>query len=451
MKAKKMISVLLAALLVLAFAACGEKAPSDDPLSLVIGTNTAEYKGCRTALDSEGNDAIIIDFTYHNGGEEAESFEWAYYYSATQGDAEMEYAVVWVSEDSFDTLDESARQEVAPGGSLDISLTYRLTDKTTPIELKVSDLFDEEHDSITIDPATAVPMSQGLESGESKGAPLAPEGGEAGFYLMTHSESDDPNNVIDPETLEMLKSMGLAMYIELREDGTGTFMLDDAYEITWGDGMLTLEDESVPYVIEGENLSITEDGTVFHFVLSDPSVLENTAAGSEDFWLGDWYGWWTVTDGSGYYEEFVGDCWDCCAYIEPYEDNYLMTIWDTDFNDYYEDPLAEVFMELGGFLAFTENGAASSLENEANFFWAGGVGEGEWYLDPGFLEDDDTVVIASEYVDSDGDRLEYAVYLTKWPSEWNTDVVDNPEYYESFFLPLMEQGGELPTVFEPEA
>ena len=449
MKAKKIISLLLAAVLVLSFAACGEKAPPDDPNTLVIGTNTAEYKGCRMALDSEGNDAIIIDFTYHNGGEEAESFEWAYYYTVMQGDTEMEYAVVWVSEDSFDTLDESIRVDVAPGESKDVSLTYKLVDKTTPIIFSVSDLFDEEHDSITIDPATAVAMPQESETEEPAGAPEAPEGGEAGFYLMTHSESEDPQNVIDEETMAMLQGMGLAMYIELREDGTGTFMLDEAYEVTWGDGVIELEDETVTYVLNGDELVIDEYGTLFYFVLSDPSVLETMGAGSEDFWLGDWYGWWTITDGDGYYADLIGACWDCCAYIEPYEDNYLMTIWDTDFNDYVENPLAEVVLGISGLMAFTENGVASSLANEGNFFWAGGVGEGDWYMDPGFVDDDDTVVISSEYVDGDGDRLEYSVYLTKWPSEWNTSVVDSPMYYESFFRPLMEEGGELPAVFEP--
>ena len=170
-----------------------------------------------------------------------------------------------------------------------------------------------------------------------------------------------------------------------------------------------------------------------------------------DFWCGDWYGWWAVVDGStGYYADLVGETWDCCAYIEPYDGDYLMTLWDTDFNDYASNALGQVFLEFSGSL-FSDSSAASSIDHEHNFFWAGNVGYYDWYMDPGILETDDTIVIGSQYTDSDGDTLIYSIVLTKWPNEWDTDLLPAPDHYESFFVPLMDAGEDLPIVFDPEA
>ncbi len=35
-----------------------------------------------------------------------------------------------------------------------------------------------------------------------------------------------------------------------------------------------------------------------------------------DYWTGDWYGWWAMTDPTGEYADFGEGVWDACAYIE---------------------------------------------------------------------------------------------------------------------------------------
>ena len=465
MKFSKIIALMLVLAMIFSFAACGEKEEPDDPNTLTIGPYTAEYKGCEIAKDSEGNDAIVINFTFHNGGEDEESFEWAYFYTVMQGGLEMEYAVVWVSEDSYDTLDESTRLNVAPGGSHDVSLTYALRDKTTPIEFKVSDLMDEEHDSITIDPASAKPRAESIPAQPEEGADEPADNPteepdttvsadtDAGYWILASIESDNPDTAVDEETMEMLRDLGFKSFVELREDGTGTFMTEEPWEITWGDGLFTLEGESISYTRSGDELSCVIEGDVYNYIRGEGSAPEVGAAESaldyEDFWCGDWYGWWAVVDGStGYYADLVGDSWDCCAYIEPYDGDYLMTVWDTDFNDYANDALGQVFLEFSGSF-FSDTSAANSIDHEHNFFWAGNVGYYDWYMDPGILETDDTIVFGSEYTDSDGDTLVYSIVLTKWPNEWDTDLLTAPEHYDSFFVPLMEAGEDLPIVFEP--
>ena len=452
MKAKKIFSLLLAVILVLTIVACGEKETPDDPNVLTIGPYNAEYKGCEITADSEGNDAIVINFTFHNGGEEEESFEWAYYYTLMQGDTEMEYAVVWVSEDSFDTLDESTRVNVAPGGSHDVSLTYKLKDSISPIVMNVSDLFNEEHDSITIDPATASPRANAPAADSAE--PDDSADSDAGYWTLAYSESEDPDLVIDEEIIEALKSVGVEMFVELREDGTGTFVIEEPWEITWGDGLFTLEGDSIPYTRVDDELIVDAEITVYHFVRGEGSAPEASAPVTDvDFeaiWCGDWYGWWGIAEGStGYYEDLIGESWDCCAYIEPYEDQYLMTIWDTDFNDYAENALSEVFIEFD-YSIIGDVGMAVSSDDERNYFWAGNVGYSDWYMDPGILGSDNTIVFGNQYTDDDGDTLVYSVILTKWPNKWDTELMAAPEYYESFFVPLMEAGEELPIVFDPE-
>lgn len=152
---KKLLAILLSAAILLSFAACGDGGKKDDPNLLKIGDYEALYTGCEIVKDYDGDDTVVINFTFTNNSKEAQSFEWAYYYEVKQGDEELDYAVVFVSEDSYDTLDDGMLEDVAPGQSKDIQMTYKLKDLTTNVVVEVSDLYDEETDSVTIDLSTA--------------------------------------------------------------------------------------------------------------------------------------------------------------------------------------------------------------------------------------------------------------------------------------------------------
>ena len=41
--------------------------------------------------------------------------------------------------------------KVAPGESLEVKMTYKLNDKTTPVEINFSSLYEDITDSLTID------------------------------------------------------------------------------------------------------------------------------------------------------------------------------------------------------------------------------------------------------------------------------------------------------------
>ena len=169
-----------------------------------------------------------------------------------------------------------------------------------------------------------------------------------------------------------------------------------------------------------------------------------------DWWEGQWYGWWMIFDGDGYYADYITEAYDCCMVIEPFEGKHLISIWDEDFNDYESNCLAEVLVEIepdGGNGAY---GRAVSVDDEGSFFWYGSIGQGDWSIDPEYAGVDNMLIIEGAYTDEDGEYCEYGVVLTKWGYEWNEeDSTYPPDYYESYFLPLMEEGEDLPIVFEP--
>ncbi len=373
---KKILSLLLIVTMLLALCACGEKEGkegggkldnNDDANLVKIGDYEAIYKGSEIVKDSEGNDAIIISFDFTNKGKEAQSFEWAYYYSVFQEGIGLDYAVIWVSEDSYDTLDESMRTEVQPGKTVEVQMTYKLRSLTAPVELEFTDLLDKEKDTLSIDLSTA----------------------------KWNNTEVDPTE--DPAT-------------------------------------------ETP----------TEDPTTEAPATEDPTT--EAPAVDADWWLGDWYGTWMIVNGTGEYADLVDGIWDCCAFINPTGDGrYLLSIWDEDYNDYNSNCLAECYLELRTEFAYGERGAMQSTDDEANFFWTAPLTADSWYIDPALLDYNDTFTIYCDLVDENGDTCEYMLTLCKWGSEWDDNAGARPYYYDSYFMPLMQEGAELPTVFTPEA
>ncbi len=148
---KKLAAIILTAIMIFSFAACDGAGKDENPNLIKIGDYQAVYKGSEIVKNYDGNDTLVATYDYTNNSKEAQSFEWSMYYTVTQGDSELEYTTVFVDEESYDTLDESTRQDVAPGESLEVKMTYKLNDLTTPVEIKFSDLFESETDSLTID------------------------------------------------------------------------------------------------------------------------------------------------------------------------------------------------------------------------------------------------------------------------------------------------------------
>lgn len=77
----------------------------------------------------------------------------------------------------------------------------------------------------------------------------------AGYY--TPLCVDEGGEILELRNIEELELVEY-LYLDLREDGTGTASLFDPFEITWNENSMTLEGETVPLVL-GEDGSVTVD------------------------------------------------------------------------------------------------------------------------------------------------------------------------------------------------
>ena len=131
--------------------------------------------------------------------------------------------------------------------------------------------------------ATAVPdTSKESEAPEDTTAP-APAASEIGYWTLKYSEGNE-DMAMDEDTVAMLAEMGVVMYVDLKEDGTGTFMLDDVMPITWGDGKLVADDGSeVSYTLENGELIVDIEGARMHFIPGEKSAdIESTDTEKEN-------------------------------------------------------------------------------------------------------------------------------------------------------------------------
>lgn len=103
---------------------------------------------------------------------------------------------------------------------------------------------------------------------------------DAGYYILTSMTEDG-------ETFDeaMLKELGLygTMYLVMNEDGTGymCFGEDDTSSLTWEQGFITMDGETAPYTLEGDVLTIEEDGVSMTYTRSNDTPPAAPAAPAE--------------------------------------------------------------------------------------------------------------------------------------------------------------------------
>ena len=151
-----------------------------------------------------------------------------------------------------------------------------------------------------------------------------------------------------------------------------------------------------------------------------------------------WYGWWELTDATGDYEEYDGEYYDCCAIFEPSDDGYvLMSIWDEEYSDYESNCLSELYLEEYGDMGYA---------SVSGYFLTGDdIGaDGNVVVIPDALGIEHALAIAIP-VETENGGFTAELYLAEWGYEWDEMISDYPTYYDSYFVPLMEDGEDLPT------
>ena len=164
------------------------------------------------------------------------------------------------------------------------------------------------------------------------------------------------------------------------------------------------------------------------------------------WWNGPWYGWWVMTDCTGYYEGMDGEWWDVCGTIDIGDDSMgTVTLWDEDYTQ--DEPMAEAAVSLNQ----EGTGEYGTLMSEGGWFTNIALEHADWIVDPGLLEYPNMIHINGYYVDGN-DEYTYDIFLRPWGIYWD-DVLeeDLPATYYNWYLPMIEAGKEMPGVIGADA
>ena len=299
--------------------------------------------------------------------------------------------------------------------------------------------------------------------------PKPQEVSAAGYWTLLKSEGDS-SMAMDEETVQHLKELGIEIYLDLKADGTGVFMIEEAMNITWDQEKLTDDiGDTYTYTLENGQLILNVDDAVMTFVPGEGGAPQVIVPGVEDpeeslddpilnFWEGDWYGWWVVWSGDGIYDSMEDEGMDAYAHIDVNADyTGTVTLWDVDSSR--SDPVAVVDVSFRS--GVSEYGC---MVSESGWFKDCEVAHADWNLDVGasmVRMFDSMIAIDSYYYDpADSDNsYNYVFILRPWGMEWE-DVRDvnadgtyyadmMPFAYEDWYLPLLEGGVEyLPDSYE---
>lgn len=368
----------------------------------------------------------------------------------------------------------------------------------------------------------------------------APAASEAGYWTLKYCEGDE-SMAMDEETVAMLAEMGIVMYVDLAEDGSGTFMMEEPMPITWGDGKFVADDGSeVTYTLENGELIVDVQGALMHFVPGEKSaetvvspsgdllvneltyymaisgnmsgtemndsaiaqmggmdialngdgtgtlnmfgsseaitydndaiyrsgmpmeyeldgyylylkmsdgveftmMVENKAKNRPKdeltpndlfYWKGDYYGWWVFDNVIEGNTDAQGNWWDCCMTLDIFTNGVgFITIWDEEYGK--DDPIAKVEVSVS-----VTDGVAR-IVSESGDFMGCEVKHADWLFYSDSTGYEDTLGFSAMYEDPDT-KIDCYFFLRQWGTIWDdVEEKDLPGYYESWYLPLIEDG-----------
>jgi len=111
---------------------------------------------------------------------------------------------------------------------------------------------------------------------------------DAGYYDLIRIDGATEEDSVSEEDLTMLREMGMYMYLELLEDGTGVLFMEEEMPVTWADGTVnfTEDDMSVSYTLEDDILTLDMLESILVFRKGEkpePVVSEMEQAGFTQF------------------------------------------------------------------------------------------------------------------------------------------------------------------------
>ncbi len=263
---------------------------------------------------------------------------------------------------------------------------------------------------------------------------------EVGYWTLKYAEAGGVITM-DEETVKMMEDVGYTVYIQLNEDGTGIFNVEEAEKITWGNGKLTADDGSyLNYQLENGELLVDLEGEMLHFVLEAGALNPGNAVvdtgltpNDLEYWAGDYYGWWVYDNVIVGNSDMNGMWWDCCMSLEIEPDGTgFITIWDEDYGK--DDPIGAVDVSVSVY-----DGVARVV-SESGWFMGCEVKHADWLFYSDSTGYDDTLGFFVPYEDSEL-KIDCYFFMRKWGTIWDdVEAEDMPGYYDSWYLPLIQEG-----------
>ena len=177
-------------------------------------------------------------------------------------------------------------------------------------------------------------------------------------------------------------------------------------------------------------LNLLDDGAWVTFVREDlPAPTfgpEEGALQAREAYLGDWYGWWRISDSKG---ELPDSWYDCFARVEAMEHTpwAVLTVWDERGS--FDQALATTR------LRFEQKGKRNLAISQDGFFWFEDLSDGGWTL-----ACDGSVLHITGRHKAGGEDFEYEILLRPWGDDWEgVEAEKLPFFFESWYLDAREE------------
>lgn len=232
-------------------------------------------------------------------------------------------------------------------------------------------------------------------------------------------------------------------------------------------GRWELEDENFMLDINGSisqgilkdgvcTLSFAE-GAMEHFFLREGANLpekftsaqvQTSLTPQQEFWNGDWYGYWRITDAHGKWQDQNGQRFDCFARFDVDEQGEgKMIFWDELQDCYHPIAMAEINVvqeknasDTGTVVTTGGNFLDMELQLE------------QWRANPEAYPFDSVFYIENAgYEGADG-AFDYTIILRPWGRTWEDIEASEPDmlpyFYYDWYLPSLSAGNPMPDSFD---
>lgn len=270
----------------------------------------------------------------------------------------------------------------------------------------------------------------------------------------------DPDDALGIYVAESAKFLGLKrdikrvfdfpVMMELKANNEAVFTFDGKeYDLTWSiqkDNTFRAEGGDIKLkggVSEGVMVLDNMMDSGAYVILRRGTEIPGTPAPAKtfDWWSGDWYGWWQMTNCTGAYEGWQPDRKDALCHVTKTASGLLnVTVWDEETPR--ENDLAEFDMTVAD--DGSENGAVTSGRG---YFMNQNLKPGELTVTDQ-CQYADTMLIKGSYSIPNG-SFDFVFMLRPWGASWDDAAEeDMPGHYGDWYLPLIERGARIPAVFD---